>query len=98
MNVFSRTLPRCFPTALVAGALALVTVPGALAQAPDNQPAYGVTYIEVTPSAEATAAGLMRQVAAASRKEAGNLRYEVLQGIERRNQFAILETWHHMKA
>jgi quinol monooxygenase YgiN len=98
MKVRSGSLFRCFPGALIAAVVAAVAAPGALAQAPDNQPAYGVTYIEVTPSAEATAAGLMRQVAAASRKEAGNLRYEVLQDIERRNQFAILETWHDMKA
>jgi quinol monooxygenase YgiN len=98
MKVRSGSLFGCFPGALIAAVMAAVAAPGALAQAPDNQPAYGVTYIEVTPSAEATAAGLMRQVAAASRKEAGNLRYEVLQDIERRNQFAILETWHDMKA
>jgi quinol monooxygenase YgiN len=98
MNVFSRTLPRCFPTALVAGALALVTVPGALAQAPDNQPAYGVTYIEVTPSAETQTANLLRRVATASRKETGNLRYDFLQHMERHGQFAILEAWSGAKA
>jgi quinol monooxygenase YgiN len=98
MKFRSGALFRYFPGALIAAVVAAVAAPGALAQAPDNQPAYGVTYIEVTPSAEATAADLLRQVAAASRKEAGNLRYEVVQDIERRNQFAILETWHDMKA
>jgi quinol monooxygenase YgiN len=98
MQVRSGGLCRCFPGALIAAVVAAVAAPGARAQAPDTQPAYGVTYIEVTPSAEATAAGLLRQVAAASRKEAGNLRYDVLQDLERRNQFAILETWHDTKA
>ena len=98
MKVLSGSLFRCLPGALTAAVLAVVAAPGALAQAPDGQPAYGVTYIEVTPSAETTAAGLLRQVAAASRKEAGNLRYDILQDIERRNQFAILETWSDMKA
>ena len=98
MKVRSGSLFRCFPGALIAAVVAAVAAPGARAQAPDTQPAYGVTYIEVTPSAEATAAGLLRQVAAASRKEAGNLRYDVLQDLERRNQFAILETWHDTKA
>ncbi|HWF93890.1 MAG TPA: antibiotic biosynthesis monooxygenase [Xanthobacteraceae bacterium] len=98
MKFLSGSLFSCIPGALVTAVLAGVAAPGALAQAPDNQPAYGVTYIEVTPSAEATAAGLLRQVAAASRKEAGNLRYDILQDIERRNQFAILETWSDMKA
>ena len=98
MKVLSGSLFSCIPGALIAAILAGVAAPGALAQAPDSQFAYGVTYLEVTPSAEATAAGLLRQVAAASRKEAGNLRYDILQDIERRNQFAILETWSNMKA
>jgi len=98
MKVLSGSLFTCIPGALIAAVLTGVATPGALAQAPDNQPAHGVTYIEVTPSAEATAAGLLRQVAAASRKEAGNLRYDILQDIERHNQFAILETWSSMKA
>lgn len=84
---------------LVAAAmLAAIMISGARAQAPDNQPAYAVTYIEVTPSAEAQAATLLRRLAAASRKEAGNLRYDVLQHTERRSEFAILETWSDGKA
>jgi quinol monooxygenase YgiN len=90
---------KVFRGALIAAAiLAGVAAPGALAQTGGNQPAYVVTYIEVAPSAEADAAKLLRQVAAASRKEAGNLRYEVVQQIERRNQFAILEAWSDGKA
>jgi quinol monooxygenase YgiN len=82
--------------ALIAAAI-VAAAPAALAQA-DNQSAFGVTYIEVTPSAEAQAATLLRRVAATSRKEAGNLRYDVLQDVERPNQFAILETWNDVKA
>ena len=78
--------------------LAAAAAPPALAQAPDNRSAYVVTYIEVTPPAEAEAANLLRRVAAASRKEAGNLRYDVLQHIERPSQFAILEAWSDAKA
>ena len=52
----------------------------------------------MTPAAEAEAANLLRRIAGASRKEAGNLRYEVLQHIERRTQFAILEAWSDAKA
>jgi quinol monooxygenase YgiN len=86
-----------FHGALIA-ALILAAAPAALAQATDNQTAYGVTYMEVTPTAEAQAAKLLRSIAATSRKEAGNLRYDVLQQIERRNQFAILEAWNDVKA
>jgi quinol monooxygenase YgiN len=84
--------------ALAAAVMAAATGPQALAQAPDKQQADLVTYIEVTPSAEAAAATALRRVAAASRKEAGNLRYDVLQHSERRNQFAILEAWSDGKA
>src|SRR5260221_13209566 len=38
------------------------------------------------------------QVAAASRKEAGNERYDILQRIDRKNQFVILEAWTDLKA
>jgi quinol monooxygenase YgiN len=83
---------------LIAAAALAAAAPGTLAQAPDKQQADLVTYIEVTPSAESAAANLLRRVAAASRREAGNLRYDVLQHGERRNQFAILEAWSDGKA
>jgi quinol monooxygenase YgiN len=81
-----------------AAVLAAMAAQGARAQAPEDQSAYVVTYIEVAPSAEAQTATLLRQVAAASRKEAGNLRYDILQHSERKGQFAILETWSDGKA
>jgi quinol monooxygenase YgiN len=84
--------------ALIAAVLAAAVVPGALAQAADNQAAYAVTYFEVTPSAETEAANLLRHAAAVSSEEAGKLRYDILQHIERRSQFAILEAWRDAKA
>jgi quinol monooxygenase YgiN len=85
--------------AIVAVAMVTLTrVPVAMAQAPAAGKAYMVTYIEVAPSAQADAADLLRAIAAASRKEAGNERYEVLQRIDRENQFAILEAWTDLKA
>jgi quinol monooxygenase YgiN len=92
------------PTAaatLMATTVALVpvtTIPVAMAQAPAAGTAYVVTYIEVAPSAQADAAGLLKAIAASSRKEAGNERYDVLQRIDRENQFAILEAWTDLKA
>jgi len=79
-----------------AAILFAVAAPAALAQAPG--PTDIVTYIEVTPSAEMETANLLRQLAAASRKEAGNVSYAVLQHIEWPSQFAILETWSDAKA
>jgi quinol monooxygenase YgiN len=62
--------------------------------------AYVVTYIEVAPSpqVQGDVAELLKALAASSRKEAGNERYDVLQRMGRENQFAILEAWTDIKA
>src|SRR5262245_54842349 len=57
-------------------------------------PAYIVTYIEVLPTAANQAIGLIRQLGAASRKESGNVRFEVLQRLHQPSHFAILEVWN----
>ncbi len=82
---------------LISAAVTAVA-PVASAQTPAGGAAYVVTYIEVMPSAQGEAAGLLKQVATASRKEAGNQRYDVLQRVDRENQFAILEAWTDLKA
>jgi len=83
---------------MIIAAAAMVAAPVAMAQAPAGGIAYVVTYIEVLPSAQREAPGLLTQVAAASRKEAGNQRYDILQRIDRKNQFVILEAWADLKA
>jgi quinol monooxygenase YgiN len=79
------------------GAGMFFAMPASWAQV-SNQPAYVVTYIEVVPAARTETVDLLKQVAAASRKEPGNLRYEILQRSERNNHFAILEAWSDSKA
>jgi quinol monooxygenase YgiN len=88
---------RVFCGMLIAAA-ATATAPVAMAQAPAGGTAYVVTYIEVVPSAEGETTGLLKQVATASRKEGGNQRYDVLQRVDRKNQFVILEAWTDLKA
>ncbi len=88
---------RVFCGMLIAAA-AMAVAPAAMAQAPAGGTAYVVTYIEVMPAAQGDAAGLLKQVAAASRREAGNQRYDILQRIDRENQFVILEAWTDLKA
>jgi quinol monooxygenase YgiN len=91
---------KVFCGMLIAAAM-IATAPVALGQAPPVQPtgpAYMVTYLEVLPSGEGETANLLKQVAAASRKEAGNQRYDILQRVDRKNQFAILEAWSDAKA
>jgi quinol monooxygenase YgiN len=86
--------------ALLAAATMIAAVPQARAQtqAPESAAADVVTYIEVTPAGAPAAADLLSRLAAASRKESGNLAYVVLQQIERPGQFAILEAWNNAKA
>ena len=61
-------------------------------------PAYIVTYLEVLPTAANQTVGLIRQLGAASRKESGNLRFEVLQRMHQPSHFAILEVWSNEAA
>ena len=58
-----------------------------------NDPAYVITYIEVTPTATERAIELLKAHGEASRDDDGNARFQVLQRIGRPNHFALLETW-----
>jgi quinol monooxygenase YgiN len=66
-------------------------IPAAHAQ--DANIAYVVSYFEVNAAATGKALGLLRQFGTASRKETGNLRFEILQRIGQPDQFAMLEAW-----
>jgi quinol monooxygenase YgiN len=63
-----------------------------------DKPFFIVTYIEVAPSEVQKAAGLIKKHSAASRKQAGSLRFEALQGTGRRNHFLLLEAWQDQAA
>ena len=66
--------------------------------APQDAAAHIVSYVEVAPAAKEQAAALLRQLAAASRKDDGVVRFEVLQRIDRPHHFAVLEAWRDQKA
>jgi quinol monooxygenase YgiN len=59
---------------------------------------YVVSYIEVMPPAQAETMTLLRQYREASRKEAGNMRLEVLQQSGRPDHFALVEVWQDQQA
>jgi quinol monooxygenase YgiN len=63
-----------------------------------DKPFYIVTYVEVDPSAAAQAKKLISEHSAASKKDAGNLRYEALQRAGRDNHFIIMEAWSDQDA
>jgi len=80
--------------AAVAGVLAGLTP----LRAQEAGASYVVSYIEVAPSGRATAVGVLKALRDASRKEAGNSSYEILQRIGQPAHFAILEVWKDGKA
>jgi quinol monooxygenase YgiN len=77
---------------VAASLLALSTTAPAQAQASSGA-YYIVTYFETAPAAREQAAALIKQLAEASRKDDGNLRFEALQRIGEPGHFAILEAW-----
>jgi quinol monooxygenase YgiN len=78
--------------------LTLTTMAPSSAQVAADQVSFVVSYIEVAPSAAGQAARLVEDAANASRKEPGNLRYEILQRLGEPSHFAILEVWSDAKA
>jgi quinol monooxygenase YgiN len=70
---------------------------GSAPAAPNRQAIYVVTHVD-TLGPQTDAPGLLKRLAEASRKDAGNLRFDVLQHATRANHFTIVETWQNQKA
>ena len=76
--------------------LAMTIMPLALApqaSAQEDSTSHMITYIEVTPAAKAQAATVLKELAAASKQDAGLMRFEVLERTAPSNQFVIVEAW-----
>jgi quinol monooxygenase YgiN len=84
----------------ILGALALVM--GALqplqAEEAVNATVYAVTYFDAAAPEAAQVAALARPYAQATRKEAGNVAFDVFEEMGRPNRFAIIEAWHDKAA
>jgi quinol monooxygenase YgiN len=78
--------------------LALATARPMHAEETVNGPVYVVTYFDVAPPEAAQTTALARQLVEASRKEPGNMGFEMLEEIGRPNRLAILETWRDKQA
>ena len=63
-----------------------------------NATFYTVTYVEVVPPAAAQGADILRQYRDASRQDEGAVRFEVLQRLERPNQFTVPAAWTDQQA
>jgi quinol monooxygenase YgiN len=79
-------------------ALCLAAATPAYAEETVSGPVYVVTYFDVAPPAAAQAAAAARQFTETSRKEAGNVGFDMLEEIGRPNRLAILETWRDKQA
>lgn len=56
-----------------------------------------VTHVDVIPPGQVQLREMLKTLAEASRKESGNLRFDVLQGV-RQNHFTVLEAWRDQRA
>ena len=56
-----------------------------------------VTHVDVIPPGQVQLREMLKTLADASRKETGNLRFDVLQGV-RQNHFTVLEAWRDQRA
>jgi quinol monooxygenase YgiN len=61
-----------------------------------RQIVYVITHVDVTPNPQVPV--LLRQLAEASRQEAGNLRFDVLLHTMRANHFTVIEAWRNQQA
>ena len=59
---------------------------------------FTVTYVEAAPSAAGQAAALLKSYRDAGRKDDGNVRFELLQGIHRPSWFTVVGAWKDQQA
>ncbi len=83
---------------LLLGLFAAMTALGASAAQAQEAQFYTVTYVEVGPALANQAAAVLKAYRDAGRKDQGNVSFEVLQRLDRPNQFAVLGAWADQKA
>jgi quinol monooxygenase YgiN len=67
------------------------------ASAQPEQRLYVVTYIDVFPNFAADTAKALQDFSAASSKDPGFVRFEVMRDVDRTNHFAVVEVWRTRK-
>ena len=73
-----------------------LTVGSAAPPAPNSQAISVVTHVDTVAAPQAPA--LLKRLAEASRREEGNVRFDVVQHAMRANHFTVIETWQNQKA
>jgi quinol monooxygenase YgiN len=89
---------RLFMQFVLAAILMSVAPEAARAQAVGDSSIQVVTYVEAVPSATQQVVTLLKQLADASRKQAGVVRFEVIQRTAPTSHFAIIEAWRDQQA
>lgn len=59
---------------------------------------YVVTHVDVIPPRKDDAVGLLKNLGDASRRDDGNVRYEIVQQTNRPNHFTVIEIWNSPEA
>jgi quinol monooxygenase YgiN len=70
---------------------------GRSSAAPGDRAVYVLAHVDIG-GPQNDAPGLLKRLAEASRKDEGNLRFDVLQHSARANHFTIVESWQSQKA
>ena len=66
---------------------------------PDPQAVFVVSHVDIAPNSQGPPSGpLLTSLAEASRKEPGNLRFDIFQHTMRGNHFTVLEGWRNQQA
>ncbi len=67
-------------------------------QSPGGNALYVVTHVDVIPPSRDSAVTMLKAAASTSRKERGNLGFDVLQQTARSNHFQVVDVWNNRKA
>jgi quinol monooxygenase YgiN len=65
---------------------------------PDRDAVYVISHVDIAPQSQVQAPEALRSQAEASRKEPGNLRFDVVQHTMRGNHFTVVEGWRNQQA
>jgi quinol monooxygenase YgiN len=76
----------------------LVAGPAIGAEPEAGRPVYVLTHVDVFPAGKDQTIDMLKQLAEASRKEPGNLMFDVLQQEGRANHLPLVEVWRDAKA
>jgi quinol monooxygenase YgiN len=71
---------------------------GALQPGPGGDAVYVVTHVDVIPPRKDDGLAALKELGDASRASTGNMRFEVVQQMNRPNHFTVVEIWRDAKA